>query len=45
MNSLKNRLRVTDVGEKKPYRYQGVRGGTNWDTGIDIYTHYNIYNR
>ena len=40
MNSLKNRLRVTDVGKKKKqtYGYQGVRGGINWDTGIDIYT-------
>ena len=39
MNSLKNRLRVTGVGKKKKsYGYQGVRGGKNWDTGIDIHT-------
>ena len=37
MNSLKNRLRVTDAGEKS-YGYQRVTGGTNWGTGIDIHT-------
>ena len=38
MNSLENRLRVTDVGKRKSNGYQRVRGGTNWGTGIDIHT-------
>ena len=35
---FKNKTESHNVGEKKSYGYQGVRGGTNWGTGIDIHT-------
>ena len=42
---LQNRKRVTDV-ENKPMITSMIRGnsggGTNWETGIDTYTHHYI---
>ena len=39
MNLLASRNRITDVQNKLMVTKEGTGGGTNWETGIDIYLH------